>query len=130
MSDQVAEKDVRDMDAKPRFSTGDVLKMEMETEEYEVPGYGKTVLIQALNAAEQAEYQASMYQVMSDSQGKVSTTADFAGRNIKAAHLGLRDPKLTIEQLRSAPNDFVQPIAERIREISGMNVSVEEAEGN
>lgn len=138
MSDQVAggaavefvEAKAHDMDGTPRFTKGDVLSLELPTEEFVVPTYDKAVLIQALNAKEQADYQASMYEVEADAKGKVTTRANMAGRNIKLVALGLREPALAEDEISKAPNDFVQPIADRIREISGMNVTVEDAEGN
>lgn len=114
----------------PLFTKDELLKMERPEEVYVVPGYAKSVRLQALNAHEQSQYQGSMIEMSTDEKGKPHTTMKMEGHNIRLVVKGMRDPKMNEYEVGQLPNDFVKAVADRLRTISGMDTTVEDAEGN
>lgn len=121
------------MSEKQLFSKDELLGVERPSERFTPTGYNKAVRIRALNALEQSRFNASMMDMQTDEEGNIKAVAKVDGweaRDIKLCAMGLEEPQLTEEEVGTLPNDFVKAAAERIRELSGMNQTVEEAEGN
>lgn len=117
-----------------RLNKEAVLQVEDTTQEwFEVPEWGGQVPLRSLNAWEQSNYQNGLMSIKQDHKGKFNTTPNLTGANVKLAALGIADdggPWFTVEELKGKSAAAINRIAERIREISGMDSSVEDAEGN
>ena len=113
------------------FSREDLEALEFPREEFVVPGYGgKAVEIQALNAADTSRYQSRIFRFEADLEGNMKGVPTMEGHEVILVSFGMVNPKLTEEQVGKLPPDFVTKVANRIRELSKIDVTVEEAEGN
>lgn len=100
----------------------------------EVPEWGGSVKIRALSAWEQSQYEQSLMDVSIGRDGKPVTRMKMEGANVRLAALAIQNgdgkPMFSEAELRGKSAGAIARIAEAVRGLSGMNVTVEEAEGN
>lgn len=113
------------------FSREELTSIELPREEFVVPGYGKAVEIGPLNSKETSLYQSQIFQLDMDVEtGKVTSKPTMEDHEILLVTYGMKNPKLNRDEVGRLPADFVSKVAERIRTISKIDLTVEEAEGN
>lgn len=123
------------LEAKGRLTRDQVIALhDVQVEWFEVPEWGGSVPLRALDAWQQSEYQQGLMEITSDAKGNIKTKPMMLGANVRLCALGIRDddgPWFTVDQLKSKSAGAVNRIAERLRTISGLDSSaLEEAEGN
>lgn len=131
-SETVSQQDPEDM---PLLSKHDILAVDdRPTEIVAVPEWGGAVRIQALSAWDQSEYQSRMVKIKSDAKGKVETSIDQRGADVLLVAFAVIDADgnrmFDGEELRGRSYRAIKRIADRARVLSGMDIDLEEAEGN
>lgn len=122
---------VTEINTKPeRFSKEELLKRERPEVEFAPEGETKTVLLSPLTAHEQSKYEAALYEMTADEKGKPQTKMHIEMRNIHLVAMGMREPKMNQHEIGQLTPRFVNSVADKLREISGMDLTPEEAEGN
>jgi hypothetical protein len=100
----------------------------------EIPEWGGSVRVRALSAWDQSQYEQSLMDVRVDKTGKTTTSVRMEGHNIRLAAYGIVDNDdkslFTESELRGKSAAAIKRVADKVRELSGMDVTVEEAEGN
>lgn len=110
------------------FTEAELEALETPREEFVVPGYAKAVEIRALNAGETKRYQAEIFGVGMDPEtGKMTAKPSMERADVLLVALGMQTPKLEEAQVAALPADFVDKVATRIRELSKIDLTVEEA---
>lgn len=117
-----------------KLSKDAVLKVDdRKIEWFEVPEWGGSVPLRAPNAWEQSEYQQSLMDIEADGRGGFKTKPKMTGANVRLAAIGIADENglwFTVDELRDKSSGAINRIAARLREMSGMDADVEDAEGN
>lgn len=111
------------------FTKEMLLSITMPTAVIEPPGFDYALRIRGLNALEQSRVTASMVDVQY-SGGQTRVAGKLEGGDALICSLGVEEPKLTFAEWGRMPHNLVHFAADQIREISGMNITQDEAAGN
>lgn len=100
----------------------------------DVPEWGGAVRVRALSAWEQSQYTEAIMTMTTDHKGRVQTKINPVGADVLLASMGIVDengkPMFSKNELKDRSQRAIARVCEAIRELSGMNVEVEEAKGN
>jgi hypothetical protein len=105
-----------------------------KTDELVVPELGGVIPIASLTAWEEHEWQQAVMSFDYDGRGKVSVRQTKESANILLVALGVRngngEPWFSYDEAKALNPGVVKRLADGIRRLSSMDVSVEDAKGN
>lgn len=118
------------------LSKKDILSLDdRQYEIFYVEEWDGHVPLTGLDAWQQSQYEQSLIEASTDAEGEMQIVSKMEGADVRLAAMGIRNPGnapwFTEEELRVKSGAAIKKIANRLRELSGMDAkSRKAAKGN